>query len=325
MIAAILRWLPVSLALHFAALAATIFLPRASVLPPLFVDLTLTETSAGRDDTTAGERAAVAQAKPSRASAPAPGRPATTAAAPRLAPPATTPAAPRLAPPATTPAAPQLAAPATTPAAPVHPPPATTPLGPPPVPPATAAPVLPEPAAPAPVATPPVPLAVSPRSDTDGDSTGVTSASTDHVSTGSAAAVGEGGAGSSSMGADAGAGGSGGGRGTAGGGDALALAISGDDGGAYAGYIARLRRRVQEALTYPSAARRRGMSGTVHLDISVEPTGKIADVLVVRSSSHDMLDAAALDAVRAVRRVPFPPGVRPRAVRVRLPVVFELR
>lgn len=127
------------------------------------------------------------------------------------------------------------------------------------------------------------------------------------------------------MGADAGAGGSGGGRGTAGGGDALALAISGDDGGAYAGYIARLRRRVQEALTYPSAARRRGMSGTVHLDISVEPTGKIADVLVVRSSSHDMLDAAALDAVRAVRRVPFPPGVRPRAVRVRLPVVFELR
>ena len=111
----------------------------------------------------------------------------------------------------------------------------------------------------------------------------------------------------------------------AGSGDALALAISGDDGGVYAGYIALLRRRVQEGLTYPSAARRRGLSGTVHLDISVEPTGAIADVLVVRSSSHDLLDAAALDAVRALRRVPFPPGVRPRAVRVRLPVVFELR
>jgi protein TonB len=93
----------------------------------------------------------------------------------------------------------------------------------------------------------------------------------------------------------------------------------------YAGYIALLRRRVQEALTYPAAARRRGMSGTVHLDISVEPTGRIADVLVVRSSSHDVLDAAALDAVRTLRQVPFPPGVRPRAVRVRLPVVFELR
>ena len=80
-----------------------------------------------------------------------------------------------------------------------------------------------------------------------------------------------------------------------------------------------------EALTYPAAARRRGMSGTVHLDISVEPTGRIADVLVVRSSSHELLDAAAVDAVRRLRHVPFPAGVRPRPVRVRLPVVFELR
>jgi periplasmic protein TonB len=108
-------------------------------------------------------------------------------------------------------------------------------------------------------------------------------------------------------------------------GDTVALGISGDDGGVYAGYIALLRRRVQEALTYPAAARRRGMTGTVHLDISVEPTGRIADVLVVRSSSHEMLDRAALDSVRALRPVPFPPDVRPRAVRVRLPVVFELR
>jgi protein TonB len=111
----------------------------------------------------------------------------------------------------------------------------------------------------------------------------------------------------------------------AGAGETFALGISGDDGDVYAGYIALLRRRVQEGLSYPSAARRRGMTGTVHLDISVESTGRIADVLVVRSSSHDLLDAAALDAVRALRRVPFPPGVRPRAVRVRLPVVFELR
>jgi protein TonB len=109
------------------------------------------------------------------------------------------------------------------------------------------------------------------------------------------------------------------------GGETLALGIAGDDGGVYAGYVALLRRRVQEALSYPSAARRRGMTGTVHLDISVEPTGRIADVLVVRSSSHEMLDAAALDSVRSLRQVPFPTGVRPRAIRVRLPVVFELR
>jgi len=67
------------------------------------------------------------------------------------------------------------------------------------------------------------------------------------------------------------------------------------------------------------------MAGTVQVEISVEPTGRISEVVVVRSSSHEMLDSAALDAVRALRQIPFPPGVRPRAIRVRLPIVFELR
>ena len=43
------------------------------------------------------------------------------------------------------------------------------------------------------------------------------------------------------------------------------------------------------------------------------------------SSSHRLLDDAALEAVRAVGRVPFPPGVRPRPLKMRLPVVFVLR
>lgn len=115
-------------------------------------------------------------------------------------------------------------------------------------------------------------------------------------------------------------------RGGADGGGTLALAIPGDGGaGAYGPYLAALRRRLQEALEYPAAARRRGLSGTVHLEIALEATGHVSDVLLVRSSSHAVLDAAALDAARNVRGVPFPPDVRPRALRVRLPVVFELR
>ena len=113
-----------------------------------------------------------------------------------------------------------------------------------------------------------------------------------------------------------------------GGGDGtLALAIPGDGDGAgvYASYLALLRRRVQEAMTYPSSARRRGLSGTVHLEIALEPTGVISDVTLTRSSSHEVLDEAAIEAVRSLRRVPFPPDVRPRPLRVRLPVVFELR
>jgi protein TonB len=76
---------------------------------------------------------------------------------------------------------------------------------------------------------------------------------------------------------------------------------------------------------YPESARRRSLTGTAHVQITLEPSGRIAEVELVRSSSHRALDDAALDGVRALRRIPFPPEVAPRALRVRLPVVFELR
>jgi protein TonB len=112
----------------------------------------------------------------------------------------------------------------------------------------------------------------------------------------------------------------------AGGDGPLALAIPGDGGaGAYGAYLTALRRRLHELLEYPPVARRRGLTGTVHLEIALEPTGRVSEVVVVRSSDHDVLDDAALQAARSLRRVPFPSDVRPRALRVRLPVVFELR
>lgn len=106
---------------------------------------------------------------------------------------------------------------------------------------------------------------------------------------------------------------------------ALGVAGGGGAGGDYAAYYARLRQRIQDVLRYPAAARRRGVTGTVHLEIAVEPNGAIGVVSVITSSSHDILDRAAVDAARAIPRVPFPGDVRPRALRVRLPVVFELQ
>lgn len=299
MIAAILRWLPLSLALHSAAVAATLLLPRDSALLPLFVDLTLVEPIAP-PDRPSGAPDSVAPARRQRAAAePRPG-----------APPLASPARGALSPPAAPAPVPRAAVPE-----PTAPPP-TAAISPEAIPPAVESnaelPVAPS-QSPAPVST----------STQSGSSTTSTAEPAGTGSASSAVAASGSSGETTGLGRDTG----GGSAGTAAGGagDALALGISGDEGGVYAGYIALLRRRVQEALSYPSAARRRGMSGTVHLDISVEPTGRIADVLVVRSSSHDVLDAAALDAVRALRQVPFPPGVRPRAVRVRLPVVFELR
>jgi outer membrane biosynthesis protein TonB len=70
------------------------------------------------------------------------------------------------------------------------------------------------------------------------------------------------------------------------GGQGLALARPGtgpaDPAAAYAGYLTGLRQRVQATLEYPPPARRRGLTGTVTLEITVLPTGAIGPVAVVQ-------------------------------------------
>jgi len=117
------------------------------------------------------------------------------------------------------------------------------------------------------------------------------------------------------------------GSGRAGGDRIATLGIAGGGGSGasdYAAYFAQLRQRIQETIRYPPAARRRGVAGTVHLEIVIEPDGAVGAVSVITSSAHELLDRAAVDAARAVPRLPFPDDVRPRGLRVRLPVVFEL-
>ena len=105
----------------------------------------------------------------------------------------------------------------------------------------------------------------------------------------------------------------------------MASAVDGAGEGDYGPYRAAFRDRIQELLRYPSSARRRGLSGTVEIEIVVQANGAVSDVAVVDSSSHRVLDEAAVDAARSLPRLPFPDGLRPRALRMRLPVVFELR
>ncbi len=120
-------------------------------------------------------------------------------------------------------------------------------------------------------------------------------------------------------------------HGGAGGGDAgaeLAVAFPpadhGTTGGSYGAYLAGLRERIQAALHYPPAARRRGLSGTVQLELTIRPDGAIDAVELFRSSSHAVLDEAALEAVRTLGRRPLPAHAAGRSLRVRLPVVFAL-
>jgi periplasmic protein TonB len=99
---------------------------------------------------------------------------------------------------------------------------------------------------------------------------------------------------------------------------------AGGPGAEYGAYLGRLRARVQESLRYPLAARRRGLSGTVHVEIVIRADGVIGEVAVADSSSHPVLDDAAVETIKRLVPEPFPPDVRPRTLRVRLPVVFAL-
>jgi protein TonB len=106
---------------------------------------------------------------------------------------------------------------------------------------------------------------------------------------------------------------------------ALAPGGGGEPGTEYGGYLAGVRRRIQESLQYPASARRRGIKGTVNLEILIRADGAISSVSVARSSSHSELDEAAVEAVRSLARHPFPAGLRPRPLRVTLPIVFDLQ
>lgn len=97
-----------------------------------------------------------------------------------------------------------------------------------------------------------------------------------------------------------------------------------DEAGRYAAYLARWRERIQAGLRYPSAARRRGLGGRVELEITLDVAGRVQAARVVRSA-HPLLDDAALDSVRSLGPEPFPPGLPPRSLTVRLPVVFALQ
>ena len=93
----------------------------------------------------------------------------------------------------------------------------------------------------------------------------------------------------------------------------------------YGPYLRQLRSQIEETITYPSAARRRRLAGTVLVELVVRPSGEIEHVAVVGSSRHALLDNAAIDAIRALHPPPFPAELPRRPLRVRLPIVFDFR
>lgn len=82
--------------------------------------------------------------------------------------------------------------------------------------------------------------------------------------------------------------------------------------------IGRIRAAIQEAVSYPSLARKRGLEGTVLAGFSIDEMGLPRDVRVLKSSGHGILDR---EVQRIIRRAsPYPPlkGM------IEVPVSFRL-
>lgn len=75
---------------------------------------------------------------------------------------------------------------------------------------------------------------------------------------------------------------------------------------------------------YPVAARRARAEGTVYLRIFIDPEGLPREVRVHRSCGHELLDDAAVDAVRRFRFKPHRVNGVARNVQAIVPIEFSL-
>lgn len=76
--------------------------------------------------------------------------------------------------------------------------------------------------------------------------------------------------------------------------------------------------------SYPALARRRGYQGRVVVRVSVQANGGVGSAVVTQSSGHNILDEAALEAVRQWRFRPAQRAGRSVNATLDVPVVFQL-
>jgi protein TonB len=89
-------------------------------------------------------------------------------------------------------------------------------------------------------------------------------------------------------------------------------------GGRLAALLQTIRRRIEQAKTYPEAARRDGVEGRVDLRFRIAGDGSVEAMEIVRSSGSRILDEASEETIR--RAAPYPPVLG----WIRLPLSYRL-
>ena len=71
-------------------------------------------------------------------------------------------------------------------------------------------------------------------------------------------------------------------------------------------YVLQVRRQIEQHKVYPALARKLDMSGTVEVSYVINRQGKLIDAEIAATSGSEILDKAALQAVRAAIFPPMP-------------------
>lgn len=87
-----------------------------------------------------------------------------------------------------------------------------------------------------------------------------------------------------------------------------------------------LWRRVSELKRYPASARLNGWEGRVVVQAVIQMDGHLTNVSVLQSSGYEVLDEAAMDAIRLACPLPLKHKLFGRAaVVVQVPISYKLK
>ncbi len=96
----------------------------------------------------------------------------------------------------------------------------------------------------------------------------------------------------------------------------------------YVNYMVRWRRKVEEIgnANYPDKARQQKLSGTLVLDVALNPNGTVRELVIKKPSRYPILDEAALRIVRlAAPFEPFPEEIRKETDILHITRTWEFR
>ncbi|GEM_PF-4435217 len=82
-----------------------------------------------------------------------------------------------------------------------------------------------------------------------------------------------------------------------------------------------VRNLIVKNLSFPATARRMGLTGKIVVAFFLKEDGQVADIAVVESSGHDILDNNVVATIRRISPFPKPPA----AARIVLPITFHLK